>query len=191
MVSPSTLRQGRYTPLRGDFWNKVLGGRVFACNPFNVTNTNTIELLAPDKQQEWLHSQADLLESRPRFEKFSSWINDRCSDAEDLAIWSMHQCIGCIPMPTISLDQHGQFPIFDHDVFGIEGLSGLSQWILDSGATSSCTNDVSLFANLSSNIPFPKIRVANGKHAKVAGIGDIVLKIRSSSSRTERVNTGV
>ena len=182
MVSPSNLRQGRYTPLRGDFWNKVLGGRISARNPFN-DDSNTIELpIAPDKLQKSHHSQVDQPEPRWSLGKLSSWIGSRCSDAEDLAIWSMHQCISCLPIPNISIDQHGLFPIFEHDIFGVEGVSGLSQWILDSGATSSCTNDLSLFTSLSDNVPFSKIRVANGKYAKVAGIGDIVLKIRNSSA---------
>ena len=55
----------------------------------------------------------------------------------------------------------GLFPVFHHDIFGIKGVAGFSQWILDSGATSSCTSDLSVFTSLSSNVPFSRIRVAN------------------------------
>ena len=35
MVNPSTLRQGGYIPLHGDWWNRVLNGRISSRNPFN------------------------------------------------------------------------------------------------------------------------------------------------------------
>ena len=56
MVNPSTLRQGRYNPLHGSWWSKVLGGRIAARNPFIE-----LEQVADKKQHAILHATLCLL----------------------------------------------------------------------------------------------------------------------------------
>ena len=74
--------------------------------------------------------------------------------------------------------------MYHHDIFGIRGLTDVSQWIFDSGATSSCTGDLSQFSKLSYDVPFTRIRVANGKYAHVKGIGDVTLHMVDTSNNT-------
>lgn len=74
--------------------------------------------------------------------------------------------------------------MFHTDIFGIKGVPGFQQWILDSGACSSCTSDLSVFSTFSYDVPFDKIRVANGKYAKVQGVGDATLHLSDSCTGT-------
>ena len=179
MVNPSTLRQGRYNPLHGSWWSKVLGGRIAARNPFIE-----FEQVA-DKKQHAIHWQVDRPDPRWSVGRVNDWIHKQCSAVEDVLIHSMQQCISCITrVPDVSSTPDGMFPIFHNDIFGIKGIPGFQQWILDSGATSSCTSDLSVFTTFSYDVPFPRIRVANGKYAKVQGVGDVVLHISDSVSNT-------
>ena len=180
MVSSSTLRHtGRYTPLQGSWWNRVLSGRISAHNPFNP-----IEAVV-DKKQKVQHCQVDRPDPHWRVGHISQWIKHKLDDAEDRCIHSIRQCWACFqPIPSISTTADGLFPAYHYDYFGIKGIKGLQQWIFDSGASSSCSNDLSLFTHLSDNVPFKRIRVANGKYATVQGIGDVVLHISDPKTNT-------
>ena len=79
------------------------------------------------------------------------------------------------------------FPVLHEDAFGIKGVRGLDQWIFDSGATSHCSNDISHFTNLSKNVPFKRIRVANNTFAAIEGIGDVDIHIRDRRTGTSFV----
>ena len=179
MVIPSTLRQGRYTPLHGSWWSKVLNGAIAARNPFN-----DIEPVATDKKLQSNHFQGDRPDPHWRIGHINKWIRERCSNVEDKLIHSIKLCCERYVIPNLSVDHNGLFPIFHEDVFGIGGIPGLSQWIMDSGATSSCTNDLSVFSKFSEDVPFRRIRVANGKYAMVHGIGEAMLNLQDSASGT-------
>ena len=77
--------------------------------------------------------------------------------------------------------QNGLFPLLHADAFGIKGVPGHSQWIFDSGASSSCTNDLSLFKTMSDKVPYKRIRVANNQFAIVEGIGSVEVAKWSSA----------
>ena len=145
MVQSSTLRQGRYLPLHGSFWNTVLCGRIFKRNPFNgiEPHAHAIQLDATDKQKISSTSKGDRPTARWSCGKLSRWMSSKIQDSEDTAIWSIRKCIQCFnAVPMLSVDKNGLYPIFAHDIFGVRGVAGLSQWVIDSGATSSCTNDL-------------------------------------------------
>lgn len=69
-------------------------------------------------------------------------------------------------------------------MFGLQGVAGASQWILDSGATSSCTSDLTVFTSLSRKVPFNRIKVANGAYASVTGVGTVKLHVVDPSTAT-------
>jgi len=173
----STLRQGQgYIPLHGSFWSTVLGGRITDRNPFNIC-LDKLKMVA-DK----CHVIHTLEEDRPspRWStgRFLEYIQKKCLCDDDDPIHPLRIYFeSCIPTPSIT-NHSGLFPMFE-DIFGIKGISGLSQWILDSGATSSCTSDLTVFKNMSYDPPFKRIRVANGKFAAVSGVGDVQLNIIS------------
>ena len=179
MVNPSTLRQGGYIPLHGDWWNRVLNGRISSRNPFNELERVT------DKKIEKHYCQVDRPDPHWSVGHINRWIQHKCHDTEDVLIHSIQQCWACfVPIPQLSCDAAGLFPAFHNDAFGIAGVPGLQQWILDSGASSSCTSDLTLFSSLSHNVPFKRIRVANGKYADVKGIGTVQLHLVDSKTGT-------
>ena len=165
--------------MHGSWWSYVLGGRIADRNPFNE-----VEPVAA-KYQHGNHCQVDMPNPRWSVGRFNTYLRDKCNDFEDNLIHSVRNCIACFtPVPSISTNSHGLCPIFHYDIFGIKGVPGYQQWIIDSGATSSCTNDLSLFSKFSYNAPFKRIRVANGKYAEVRGIGDVVIHVADSVSGT-------
>jgi len=170
-VVPSNLSKNRYSPLHGTFWNHVLNGRIRDRNPIGCDNELPAFATSTSKLQ-----KQDLVEQPdPRWSirKVGDWIQRQIRDGDDLAIHSLKQCVE---------NANGLYPVFDSDAFGIKGTSGLTQWIVDSGATSHCTSDISTFTTLSRDVPFNKIKVANGKSVKVAGVGDAVLHIVDSKN---------
>ena len=181
MVGTSTLRSSSYLPLHGSWWDKMLSGSRVASSPFN-------ELPNVPERTARSFNQVDHYKRHqpcPRWSarQLSDWILNRVSCPDDKTIWSILTCWqSCLPVPSISINRHGLFPMFHHDIFGLKGVPGLSQWILDSGATSSCTSDLSVFTTLSHNVPFRRIRVANGKYARVQGIGTVELRIMDTKT---------
>jgi len=183
MVSTSTLSKNRYSPLHGTFWNTVLNGRIRDRNPIGCD----IEL-QPVAHHKQLDHHCEQPDPRWSVRKVADWLHRKVRDGEDLAVHSLSQCIERVaPVPLLSSSANGLYPIFAHDAFGVKGTSGLSQWIMDSGATSNCTSDVSVFTSLSEDVPFNKIRVANGKFAKVCGIGNVTLLVVDSKQRNRKV----
>jgi hypothetical protein len=180
MVGHSNLSRSEYLPLRGSIWDRILASSEVACNPFNDSLEPVVERSTSSS-----HFELQVEQPAPTWsvERVGNWIHERLSSLEDDAIHSIStrllSCNSCI-VPSISSSRFGLFPAFHQDIFGIEGVAGLSQWIIDSGATSSCTSDLSLFTQLSSNVPFRRIRVANGKYASVRGIGTVRLQIMDS-----------
>ena len=67
------------------------------------------------------------------------------------------------------------FALFHSDFMGVAGIPGVDQWIFDSGASSHASNNLEHFKNMSRNVPFKRIKVGNGQHAAVEGIGDVTL----------------
>ena len=176
MVVASNLNGNRYSPLHGTFWNHVLQGRIRSRNPFGCEN-ELQPVAAPTQQLDHVEQP----DPRWSVRKIAGWIRRQVHDGEDLAIQSIKHCIECVvPVQNLSTNANGLFPVFAHDAFGIKGTSGLTQWIMDSGATSNCTSDISIFTSISRDVPFNKIRVANGKYAKVAGIGNVTLHLIDS-----------
>jgi transposase InsO family protein len=175
----STLRQGQFLPKHGSFWDSVLSGRIRARNPFNPI-VNEVECVA-DKQHDIPTVEVDKPDPRWSVGQINQWILQRTRNIEDTVILSIKQCLPCF-IPAISTGKDGLYPIFHNDIFGIKGVSNLSQWIIDSGATSSCTNDITAFSTFSRDVPFSRIRVANGKYAKVAGIGKSILNVADSAN---------
>jgi transposase InsO family protein len=179
MVVSSDLSKNRYSPLHGTFWNTVLNGRNRNRNPIGCDN----ELPAFATSTSKLQQQDFCEQPDPRWSvrKVGDWLQRQVRDADDLAIHSLRLCIECVvPVPLLSANADGLYPIFATDAFGIKGTSGLTQWIVDSGATSHCTSDISTFTTLSRDVPFNQIRVANGKSVKVAGVGDVLLHLVDS-----------
>ena len=152
-----------------------------ASNPFNeLSNAPEGVTHAPNQVD---HCKQYLPCPRWSARQLSDWLHEKLSCPEDRTIWSIVSCWQyCLPTPSITTTRNGLFPAFYNDIFGIQGVPGLSQWILDSGATSSCTSDLTLFTSLSADVPFKRIRVANGKYAHVQGIGTIQLKIMDSKN---------
>jgi hypothetical protein len=182
MVVSSSLKKNRYSPLHGDFWNNVLHGRIRDRNPFNCD----IELQPVTSKKQLVHDE----QPGPRWStrKVADWLQRKIRDGDDLAVHCLRSCIEhVVPVPSLSANANGLYPTFANDIFGIAGTSGLSQWIMDSGATSHCTSDISVFTSLSKNVPFNKIRVANGKYAKVVGIGTVTLRIIDSQHRKRSI----
>ena len=182
MAGTSTLKQNRYSPLHGTFWNHVLNGRIRNRNPFGCDIA--LQPVAPSEPLD----HCEQPDPRWSVRKTADWIRRKVRDADDLAIQSLRLCIECaVPVPTITATEHGLFPTFANDIFGVKGTSGLSQWIMDSGATSNCTSDISVFTSLSQDVPFNKIQVANGKFAKVTGIGTVTLHIIDSKHKNRSI----
>ena len=185
----STLRQGQgYIPLHGSFWDYVLDGRIRDRNPFNPL-LQWVKSIA-DKCHILHHFEEDRPDPRWSVGQLADYVRLKCVAFEDDTINSLRLCFDpCRITPSISSYQNGLFPMFETDIFGIQGVAGLSQWIIDSGATSSCTSDLTLFKKISYNPPFKRIRVANGKFAAVTGVGEVDLRIVDSKTNSTCVIT--
>lgn len=185
----STLRQGQgYIPSHGSFWDFVLDGRIRDRTPFHPL-LRQVKSIA-DKCHTLHHSKEDRPDPRWSVGQLADFVRIKCVAFEDDAINSLRLCFDtCKITPSISSYQNGLFPIFENDIFGIQGIAGLSQWIIDSGATSSCTSDLTMFKKISYNPPFKRIRVANGKFAAVAGIGEVDLQIVDSKTQSTCIVT--
>ena len=177
MANLSTLRQGKYLPEHGSWWDKALQYS-FARNPFSIAWNNCNKrhvdnaVRSNDNPEPWWTAT-----------HVSRWLHERCTNDDDRIIHSIARCWQhLLHAPPISVDANGLFPAFHEDIFGIKGVSGSTQWIFDSGATSTCTSDLSVFTSMSTSVPFKHIRVANGKYAKVSGIGDVELHISDTQS---------
>ena len=179
MANPSTLRQGRYSPGHGSRWGTML---------YDENCSNCDEYLIADKFGQSSHTREPIEQPAPwwSLSHFTKWIRARCSDPEHDSCGS--QLLTCLeyllPIPHLTTTADGLFPLFHADVFGIDGVSGLHQWIFDSGASSSCCNDLSQFSAISKDVPFKRIRVANNQFAEVEGIGTVSLNVVDSSSNT-------
>ena len=96
---------------------------------------------------------------------------------------ALHKCTA--PFRSVSI-KRSAYAFKEHaDVFGLDGLSSKTkQWILDSGATSSCCRDLASFSNLRTHGDLPRVRVASGKFVPCAGIGDINITLRQTDGTT-------
>ena len=179
MVNHSTLRQGVYTPGWGSVWgwfqheNGSLRTRFEEC--FKVSADKE---WPSRKQVEQTHVE------RPHpcwsVDRVADWIHERCGAV--IGNPCLHAIID--PAPDLTTTDQGLFPVFHDDAFGVSGVPGVQQWIFDSGATSTCSNNLAHFKNLSHNVPFNRIRVANNSFAQVKGIGDVDLEIVDEKSNT-------
>ena len=174
----STLRQELFNPGHGSYWKGL---------PEQELPTTRNGSYSYDKSVDG----AEFSQPSPTWTatRFTSWIRARCSSS-----------LGCctrVPesesvsdsfKPIVDLNsENGLFPVLHADAFGINGVRGLDQWIFDSGATSSCSNNISHFTNISRDVPFKRIRVANNTFAPVEGIGEVHLHVRDSVSNTTAI----
>ena len=70
--------------------------------------------------------------------------------------------------------------------FGIgdtDGSHGALQYVLDSGATVHCFNDLTMFHSLDSNAHLPNLRVANGEFSKVVAVGTVRIDLQDSNGK--------
>ena len=177
-MANSTLRQELFSPGHGSFWK-----------PFQYYNRR-FDRVYDLKDKCFVNGGQQLESPSPnwRVSRVSSWIRARCRGVAR-GLQSCTSLGGFDPF----LDLHstgatgGLFPVLHEDAFGISGVRGLDQWIFDSGATSSCSNDLSHFTNMSKDVPFKRIRVANNSFATIEGIGDVDIRIRDQKSGTSLV----
>ena len=66
-----------------------------------------------------------------------------------------------------------EFGIGDDDY-----VEGSLQYILDSGATVHCFNDLTMFHSIDPNAHLPNLRVANGGFSKVVAVGTVRIRNR-------------
>ena len=131
MVGTSSLRSSGYLPLHGSWWDKILNGSKVASNPFNELSNAPERIARPSKQVD--HCKQCLPCPRWSARQLSNWLRDKLSCPEDKTIWSIISCWQyCVPTPSITTTRNGLFPVFYNDIFGIQGVPGLSQWILGS-----------------------------------------------------------
>ena len=60
---------------------------------------------------------------------------------------------------------------------------GSLQYILDSGATVHCFNDLTLFHSIDPNAQIPNLRVANGAFSKVVAVGTVRISLQDSQGK--------
>ena len=60
---------------------------------------------------------------------------------------------------------------------------GTSQYVLDSGATVHCFNDLTLFHSLDHNAHLPKLRVANGDFSQVVAVGTVRIQLKDTKGK--------
>ena len=178
MANLSTSRQGQCLPRSGSFWKDWFQNPIERC----------LRKASPERHEDALQLDFDD-QCHTRFQptwsvtRMRSWIKTQC-DEEHSFESRLEQCMeSFFPIYSISTNllDSSLFAATDH--FGIKGIRNYTQWIFDSGATSSCTNDLSAFTSMSDKVPFNKIRTASG-FAKVLGIGTVNLDIVDVSSNT-------
>ena len=181
MAFLSTLRQARWISGHGSRWGTTL---------YDENCTNCDDNLIADKFGQSSYAREQVEQPAPwwSLSHLNKWIRARCCPEQDYDSCGK-RLLTCLehflPVPDITTKSpNGLFPLFHADVFGIDGVSGLHQWIFDSGASSSCCNDLTQFTTLSKDVPFKRIRVANNQFAEVEGIGTVLLNVVDSSTNT-------
>ena len=66
---------------------------------------------------------------------------------------------------------------------------GSLQYILDSGATVHCFNDLTLFHSIDPNAQIPNLRVANGAFSKVVAVGTVRVGLQDSQGSPLHLET--
>ena len=176
MVTPSTLRQGGYIPYHGSKWGEwFYNWRIGKEDPI------------PTKDRVSKHCSSSFNCNNPEWwwscDHISRLLHGILREPKDEST-QLHPCLDyLLPVPNIS-ETHDLFALLHEDFFGIVGSSGSQQWIFDSGASSHCCHDLSMFTSMSQDLPFKRIKVANGKFANISGIGTIKLSILDHKSNT-------
>ena len=172
MANLSTSRQGEYLPSHGSWWRSWLNHE-HASSRFSQADNAGASSEPSEQPAPWWS-----------FQHFNKWLERQLHGITCGAMSCVSNTLPCAThlshTPNLTT-KNGLFPLLHTDAFGIKGVPGHSQWIFDSGASSSCTNDLSLFKTMSDKVPYKRIRVANNQFAIVEGIGSVEVAKWSSA----------